>query len=90
VYFAVVGRWGVAIVAAGIAVNCVPVAVLALRSTLRGDPQIGYRGLASPEVRRQVRAQRPHLLRDTLTITALTLVPYAAAVWLLAGRRTGR
>src|SRR5438132_12980609 len=60
VYFAVVGRWLAAAVAAGIAVNCLPVAILAVRARRRGETQVGYSGLASAEVRRQIRAERPH------------------------------
>lgn len=88
-YFLFAHRWVPALVAAGLAVNCAPVAVMALRARRRREPQIGYAGLASAEIRRQIRAERPHLLRDTLTITALTLIPYAAALWLLAERGAG-
>jgi hypothetical protein len=89
VYFVFARRWIPALVAAGLAVNCTPVAVAALRSRARGEPQIGHAGLATAEIRRQIRAERPHLLRDTLTITALTLIPYAAALWLLLERGAG-
>ncbi|GIH15535.1 hypothetical protein [Rugosimonospora africana] len=89
VYFVVAHRWVPALVAIGLAVNCTPVAVLALRSRARHEPQIGYAGLASAETRRQIRAERPHLLRDTLTITGLTLIPYAAALRLLVERGRG-
>lgn len=90
VYFVLAGRWGPALVATGLAVNCAPVAVMALQSRARNEPQIGYSGLTTAEIRRQIRAERPHLLRDTLTITALTLIPYAAALRLLVERSVGR
>lgn len=89
VYFVAARRWVPALVAIGLAVNCTPVAVLAVRSRARHEPQIGHAGLASAEIRRQIRAQRPHLLRDTLTITGLTLIPYAAALRLLVERVRG-
>jgi hypothetical protein len=84
IYFAAVQRWPAALIAAGLAANCTPVAFLALRSGRRGDPQIGYAGLANAKVRQQIGAAHPHLLRDTLTITVLTLIPYAAALKMLA------
>lgn len=87
-YFVSVGRWLPALVGVGIAVNCGPVAVAALRDGLRGVQSIGWSGLASGEVRARIGADRPHLLRDTLTITALTLLPFAGAVVLLTQRIT--
>jgi hypothetical protein len=87
-YFASVGRWLPALVAVGITANCVPVVVAALRDRLRGVQSIGWSALASVEVRARIRADRPHLLRDTLTITALTLLPFGSAVVLLTQRIT--
>lgn len=80
VYFWAVHRWLPAVVATGIAVNCAPVALLAIIARQRRERAIGWSGLQDPRIRREIAQRSPHLLFDTLGIATLTLIPFALAL----------
>ena len=79
VYYWVVGRWGLALIATGIIANCLPVVVLAARSLRDGEQAIGWRRLRDLDVRTRLGTDHPRLLADTFAIVACTLVPFLGA-----------
>ncbi len=84
--FILVGRFPLALVATGIAVNCIAVA----RATLKGrDTEMTVRPW-SAVFRRSHRAavlrQHPHAQRDTWVLAALTAVPLLVVVGLVLDR----
>lgn len=88
--YAVAGRWVLAAVGIGIAVNCVPTVAWAIAARRAGEPEIGWRGLRDPAVREAIRRTHPHLLRDTLLITVCTVLPYVGLILILGERRSSR
>ena len=65
-------------IASGIALNCVPVVVYGIRAW-RENRVKGVRigSFWNREAREQLRRENPHMLRDTLALTAATLLPFA-------------
>lgn len=85
--YLVQSQWIPAVVAGGIAVNCLPTVVLAVRAKVTDETQVGWRALR--ESPHQLRLERPHMLAGTLTIVGLTLVPFAGVTVLVVQRVTG-
>lgn len=81
----------VAIVSIGIAANCIPVVGLGIGSLRDGEPDVGLRGMLSPEYRAKALREYPAGQRDTYILAGATLLPFvvaiAVALELLARRR---
>ncbi len=73
-----------AVISWGISVNCLPVVVYGIRS-LRDNQAKGRRigSFWSKQTREQRKAENPHMLRDTLILTAATLLPFVSLVAVL-------
>jgi len=68
-----------AVIEWGIAVNCLPVVVIGI-CMLRDRDEAGKRitSFWNKEARQQHRRENPHMLGDTLALTAATAMPFLA------------
>ena len=80
--FGVLGGWYIvagsaldAIIWLGISANCAVVALLAEAQLRGGAPDIGIRAMRDPDRRAQTRREHPHLLRHTLALVAVSMLP---------------
>ena len=74
-------RWELGLFFGGVGLNCLPVVYAALRALQKGD---GGRGtIWDPQARDRLVAENPHMLRDTLTLSGATLVPFLVLLLLL-------
>jgi len=81
VYFASHHKVPLATVGGGIAANCFAVALIGLRTMLgRGSAWKSTPPFWKKEARLQHRRDNPHMLRETLILTVVTVVPFVAAV----------
>ena len=72
-------RWVGAVLFAGIAVNCLLVLGFGLAALRRGERGQSLRRLSDADYRERVRREHPNLMRDTLTLAGLAIIPYALA-----------
>ena len=91
--FLVTGALLMAVVAIGIAVNCVPVVWLGIGSMRAGESDIGLRAMLRPAARAAALREYPTMQRDTYLLAGATLLPFvvalAAAVDCARSRRVG-
>jgi hypothetical protein len=73
-------RWLGVLLLGGIALNCVVVLVFGLAALRRGERGQSLRGLSDAEYRQRLRREHPDLMRDTLTLAGLAIIPYALAL----------
>ena len=66
-----------AVIEGGIALNCLPVVAIGVRM-LKEREEAGkpLGSFWNKEARQQLRRENPHMLRDTLVLTAATLIPF--------------
>jgi len=77
VYYLFHQRIGMALIAGGTALNCVPVVLDGLRELWKrraGSETVG--SFWSKDAREKHRKENPHMLRDTVALTIGTLVPF--------------
>jgi hypothetical protein len=79
-YFLVAGAFLNAVVAIGIAVNCVPVVWLGIGSLRAGESDIGLRAMLRPAARAAALREHPTMQRDTYILAGATLLPFVVAV----------
>jgi hypothetical protein len=72
-------RW-LGVLLGGIALNCVVVLVFGLAALRRGERGQSLRSLSDAEYRQRLRREHPDLMRDTLTLAGLAIIPYALAL----------
>ena len=91
IYYISHRRTVMALIALGITLNCVPVVVYGLRQLAhaRRSGTVSGSYLWDKSSRAQLRRENPHMLRDTLTLTMGTLLPFVsfAAVLFDTSRR---
>lgn len=80
VYFLIASSYLVAIVSIGVAANCIPVVGLGIGSLRAGEPDVGLRGMLSPEYRAKSLREYPEGQRDTYILAGATLLPFVVAV----------
>jgi len=68
------------LVGLGIALNCLPVIVLAIRSIRAGERDIGLRAMLRSDVRAQAQHDVPTMQRDTLILSGATILPFVGLV----------
>ena len=78
------------VVAAGIGANCVVIVVLGVGSLRAGEPDIGLRAAFTPSGRARMRAEYPHLQRETFVLAGATLLPGIVAAWTVVERLQSR
>ena len=77
----VLGNFTLAIIEWGIAVNCFPVVVIGVRMLMdRGETGKATGYFWNKQAREQLKRDNPHMLRDTLTLTAATLIPFVLLI----------
>ena len=82
IYYAIQGRWLLALIALGIAGNCSVVLVYAVRSLVGGDADVGIRALYTDQpTRKSVARDHPRLLGETLLLTAAVILPLVLTAW---------
>lgn len=85
VYYILHARILYALGAMGIILNCLTVVAFGIHQWIDKDEGIGWRRLAqNKEELHRVRHDNPHMLRDTLILTATILAPYALMILVVA------
>ena len=80
-YYALHGRWWLAVTAGGIAANCAAVVVcgmVQLRRARVGD--VALQSFWNKAARGRLKIENPHMLRDTIVLNVATLLPFVGAV----------
>jgi hypothetical protein len=80
VFFLIEGAFLNAVVAMGIAANCVPVLWFGIGSLRAGEPEIGLRAMLRPAARAAALREHPTMQRDTYLLAGATLLPFVVAV----------
>jgi hypothetical protein len=90
-YYLTHHRAVMAVVTTGLTANCLPVVVIGVRMlmdrTERGNRVPPF---WSKQGRRQHLRENPHMLRDTMTLTSATLIPFLALAVVLYELATSR
>lgn len=84
--FILVGRFPLALIAGGIALNCAAVAGATLADRGAEGPVRRWTAAFSPSDRAAILREHPHAQRDTWALAAITLVPLLVVFGLLLGR----
>ena len=90
IYVANAGANVLAIALLGVGANCLVVVAVGLRSLQAGERDRSLAATFSPSSRARILQEHPHAQRATLALSVLTLIPFAVAVAVLAGRVRGR
>jgi hypothetical protein len=83
-YYAVHERFGMSVIAWGIALNCLPVVVYGVQQWVQ-DRAAGIKGVSfwDKGSRDRLKKENPRMLRDTLVLTVGTLLPFVCFVTVL-------
>ena len=90
IYIASTGAIILAIALVGVGANCVVVAAVGIRSLQAGEEDRSLAATFSPSSRARILEEHPYAQRATWALSALTLIPFAVAAAVLAGRIRGR
>jgi len=90
VYVANAGGTILAIALLGVGANCLVVAAVGIRSIQVGAEDRSLAATFSPSSRARILQEHPHAQRATWALSVLTLIPFAVAAAVLAGRLCGR
>jgi hypothetical protein len=83
-YYIINHRGVMALIALGIALNCLPVVICGVNALRRKDDHGGHIGSYwNKKARERHRQENPHMLRDTLVLVVLTLLPFVSLVTVL-------
>ena len=86
IYFAIAGATVLAVALLGVAANCLVVAAVSIRSLRAGEEDRSLAETFSPSSRARILQDHPDAQRATWALSALTLIPFAVATFVLVGR----
>jgi hypothetical protein len=90
VYYVIHLKMVPAFITIGIALNCLPVVILAGQMLLTTAPDERVSSIWNQQARAQHLRENPHMLRDTLVLTSATLLPFVSLLAVLVELASAR